>query len=256
MKTSPRQRILLGAFLGVVIIAVRAPLILSAEDRPREIPKDGTCVRYFVETENLTTGEKRGAFTTTLAFVGTTVEEGQTCRWLERTTVIPEGIEGSGTYVVKVLVPEKDLWESKAPFEHVRRAWMLRPNELVVKMAARSLVADINGIFLELMLWTPGMLKDSGPASNESKDIEYQPGRLRAAEARTGKRADERPGPGKDEKSYVAWQHPNLPIGAAEVRIIRETTFNLEKTPQLRISVTYRVQDVGTSAESTLPDNN
>ncbi len=41
--------------------------------------------------------------------------------------------------------------------------------------------------FGELLLWTPGMLKGSSLANDQTKDIEYQRGRLKGAQARTGR---------------------------------------------------------------------
>jgi hypothetical protein len=100
------------------------------------------------------------------------------------------------------------------------------------------------------------MLKNAGMAANESKDIEYQRGQLKGAYARTGKRVDQESAAGKVERTYIAWQHPDLPIGAAEVRSTSEIFSGTRKTPTRRNSHIYRIQDFGTEAKSTLPDNN
>jgi hypothetical protein len=254
--SSPSKR---GAVSGLLAIAVALgwpPASGRGEDRPREIPKDGSWVRYHEEVQDLAKQQKYAAVTTTLSLVGTVIEEGQTCRWLEKKSVLPEGEDGAGTYVVKVLVPEKELWDSETPFAHVRRAWFLRPNEQAMEMPSRSLVTNANKAFRELLLWTPGMLKNSGTAADKSKDIEYQPGRLNGTQARTGTLADDGTGPVRFETSYIAWQHPDLPLGAAEVKITKEGFINRQKTPQWRTSITYRIEDVGTDAKSMLPDNN
>jgi hypothetical protein len=252
---SPRRR-----FAGWVLLAATAVLAGSGngrgEDWPREIPKDGAWVRYHEEVQDLAKREKYAPVKTTLSFVGTVVEEGQTCRWLEKKSILPEGEDGAGTYVVKALVPEKELWESETPFAHVRRAWVLRPNEQPIEMPPRSLVTNANKVFQELLLWTPGMLKNSGTAADQSKDIDYQPGRLKGAIARTGTLADRGTGPGRTEMSYIAWQHADLPIGAGEVKITKEFFINRQKTPQRRTSIIYQIEDVGTDAKSMLPNNN
>ncbi len=119
------------ARLSVAIVAVAAllgttPVIGHAEDRPRQLPKDGTWVRYQKEVANLANDKKYDEIKVTLSFVGSAVDEGEPCRWLELKAVIPEGRDGAGAYVSKVLVPERELLDSESPFEHARRTWVRR----------------------------------------------------------------------------------------------------------------------------------
>ena len=153
-------------------------------------------------------------------------------------------------------MPEKDLWESETPFAHARRARVSRPNEQAIEFPARFLASSANKSFRELLLWTPGMLKNSGTAADKAKDVEYQPGRLKSTEARTGTLPDDGTGPFRTQTSYIAWQHPDLPLGAAEVKVTEEAFINRQKAPQKRTSIVYQIEDVGTDAKTLLPDNN
>jgi hypothetical protein len=233
--------------------AISAPKsVISGDERPaRELPKDGAWVRYQKTVQNLKTGKTFVPATVTLSFVGTQIEDGQPCRWLELKLVIPEREAGTGMYVSKVLVPEKDLWESDKPFEHARRTWVRRPDGAVTKPpngARDDLTYD------ELMLWTPGMLKGFAPAKGQSKDVEYQAGLLKDAEARTTERIYELDGGTKYKRKYTTWVHPDLPMGFAEARIIQEQFQGNESLGSF--SIDYRIEDIGVDAKTELPDNN
>jgi len=251
-------RPLARTLLAVVIIvggAERGPV--RGEGQPRNIPKDGSWVRYQKESTSLTPVlRKKGPIQVTLSFVGSAVDEGDHCRWLERKDVIPEGSDGAGTYVYKVLVPEKDLFESENPFEHARRTWVRGPNGKISK--AGEGVRD-EMIFSDLLLWTPGLLKGSTAADDQAKDIEYQRGPLKAAQARTGKLVHRWRLQTATEvmytKTYTAWQHPDLPIGFAEAHIEQDQFSQGRLTPISRFAIVYKIQDVGTDAKSELPDN-
>ncbi len=184
-----------------------------------------------------------------MSIVGTVVEDGETYRWLERKESVPDGEKGTKKEIIKVLVPEKDLWESDVPFEHFRRGWVLRVNGQLGEVTMKQRVL-LHLNFAPLLLWTPGMLKGSEQVADQSKDIEYQAGRLKSAQARTGKLA--LPDNNYDISKYTAWQHPDLPVGCAEVRITRE--FKGKKLNE-RLTV-WRLQETGMDAKSSLPDQN
>jgi hypothetical protein len=246
---------LVAAFVVVAALLGMTPAIGHAEDRLRQLPKDGTWVRYQKDVANLTNDKKYDPIKVTLSFVGSAVDEGEPCRWLELKHVIPEGRDGAGTYVSKVLVPERDLLESESPFEHARRTWVRRLDGPVTK-APEGGRDDMT--FGELLLWTPGMLKGSSLAKDQTKDIEYQRGRLKGAQARTGRLVhqwrDKNGTEDKYTKSYTAWQHPDLPIGFAEARIVQEQFIN--DRPLSKFSIDYRIEDAGADAKTELPDNN
>jgi hypothetical protein len=222
-----------------------------AEQPPRgddvrtELPKDGAWVRYQAELEDLRSGKKYTR-DIRLSFVGTAVEDGQTFRWLEQR----ESDSGGGVppkfEIFKVLVPEKQLLESSLPFETVRRAWLRKFTGEIEDVTNKPLL--IQGNFAPYLLWTPGMLKSSSLLEDQTKDIEYQRGRLQGATARSGK--VEMPEKLKPllHWTYTAWQHPDLPIGFAEARI---ASLVEEGAGLMHI---IRLQDVGADAKTELPD--
>jgi hypothetical protein len=246
---------LAAKFVAVAVLLGTTPAIGHGEDRPSQLPKDGTWVRYKKQVTDLAKDKKHGEITVTLSLVGTGLDDGEQCRWLELKHVVPEGRDGAGTYVSKVLVPEWDLLESENPFEHARRTWVRRLDGPVTK-APEGGRDDMT--FGELLLWTPGMLKGSSLANDQTKDIEYQPGRLKGAQARTGRLVHQwRNKNGTEErytKSYTAWQHPDLPIGFAEAHIVQEQFINDRALS--KFSIVYRVEDAGADAKTELRDNN
>jgi hypothetical protein len=221
---------------------------LPKDDR-REPPKDGTWVRYQKVAENLIRGNKLNPIDVTLSFVGTHVEDGQRFRWLELKAVVPDG-EGAGTHIFKVLVPEKDLWESDKPFEHARRTWVRKPDGSVAP-PPKGFRDDMT--YDELLLWTPGLSKGSVAVDDQSKDVDYQAGRLKDCHAST-RDLVYKLGKATYTRRCVAWIHPDLPMGFAEAQIIQEQSFNNGIIS--RYSSTYRIQDAGADAKTELPDHN
>jgi hypothetical protein len=193
--------------------------------------------------------------TVTLSLVGTVVEDGVRCRWVESKTVIELPAELAGTVISKVLVSENDLLESEKPFAHVHRRWM-RIRDEPVKQAPNEVSA---ASYERLVLWTPGMLKGSEPAKDEAKVIDYQRGQIKNAQARTGQLIYKQPAPDKKEmrfvSKYTVWQHSDVSFGFAEARIVSEQFHDNKKMGQTSV-VYYRLQDMGTDAKSELPDSN
>jgi hypothetical protein len=259
LVASFRRHLLVGsisvAFLAVSLLNTWATIDCRGEDRPRELPKDGAWARYQVQND--IAGERDTTASVTLSLVGTIVEDGVPCRWLETKMVIAEPPAKAGTFVNKILVPEADLLDREKPFEHVRRRWFGRRDE-----PPRLLAADSWENIEELLLWTPGMLKGSEAAKNESKDIDYQRGKFENAQARTGEIVYKRlrPRPPQEDielklvRKYTVWRHPGLPLGFVEARIASERF--LGPMPAGRFSTIYRLQDMGTDARSELPDSN
>ena len=240
----------------LVILAVFAPGILRADDAPDKFPKDGAWVRY--ETETVVSepgGERQSSAKCTLSFVGSVVDDGVPCRWVEIKRVITDPPELARTVITKTLVPEKDLpGERLTRLEHVRRRW----SRLGDKPVREAETTGASHYSASLLLWTSGMLKNSEPVAKEAKDIDLQRGKLKNAEARTGEFIDNIRTRGafadKEYKSvmkYIVWQHPDLPIGFAEARIVVARSLGPQKE-----TTEYRIQDFGSDAKSELPDNN
>ena len=248
------------SLLAFVVIPMSVAAIaghVRAEDPQPNLPKNGSWVRYRKVVEDKVTGRIPGEISVTMSMTGTVVEDGQACRWVEWKSVARDGADGREVRVLKVLVPEKDFWESDKPFENARRAWILKPDAPAYAVPAANLVGTARSVLQELMLWTPGMRTNARIVQNDQKDIEYQRGRLVDAVALRGKLfMDQGTKTVKTELAYTAWQHSDLSFGSAEVQIIAATFVNAEVTPSRRISVAYYLQDAGTDAKSELPDNN
>jgi hypothetical protein len=242
-----------GSFLLAVALGGWPNGSLRGEDEPPNRPDDGAWVRYqFVAGYK---GEKEdSSMTVTLSLVGTTDDDGVRCRWIEIKTVMEEPAELAGTAIVKLLLPEKDLLESASPFAHIRRHWRRVRGEPVKE---GPLLVDAAS-YENLLLWMPSMLKGSEPVEAEAKDIDFQRGQLKNAQARTGEHVYKRPGPGKTEIrrviKYTVWQHPDVRFGFAEAKLLGDRFYGNTKFKQ--VTSLYRIQDTGTGAKSELPDNN
>jgi hypothetical protein len=238
-------------FVGFVPVVVLSLTNVHADDEPRELPKDGAWSRYQLEDEE--NGKRVLSKTVTLSVVGTTIEDGETCRWLEIKSVVQEPPGIAGNYVSKILVPEKDLLGEK-PFKNVRRAWTRRRDEPVKQ---QTKIDDWNQE--PLLLWTPGMLKVAELAPNQSKDIEYQRGRLKDARAQTGVLTYDFSFDNKRRlkrvSKFTVWLHAEIPFAFAEARIIVEDFLD-DKKFRKDMSVIYHIEDTGTDARSECPDNN
>jgi hypothetical protein len=105
------------------------------------------------------------------------------------------------------------------------------------------------------------MLKGSASADDQSIDIEYQRGRLKAAQARTGTRVYRLPSIVKNEEivltnNYTAWQHPDVPIGFAKLKIAESVHRGNKKVEEQEHILVIQIEDFGLDAKSELPDNN
>jgi hypothetical protein len=225
------------------------------ENLHRELPKNDAWVQYQWDWNRLDSGQKMSA-TVTLSIVGSVVENDEPCRWVELKYVIPEGSE-KGTLIEKLLIREKDLLASANPMEHVLRTWVRFNDEPVYLKEAYNNKDEAIG---PLLLWTPGVLKNVAKGG-DPKDIEYQHGRLKAAQPWAGRMV--LPETNKDgvvvlhlSRKYTLWRHADLAFGFAEAEI-KDDVYNLDKTKVLSQQVSvYVLQDAGVGAKTALPDSN
>src|SRR5260370_29625071 len=111
------------------------------------------------------------------------IDEDEPCQWIEIKTGVPRGDSDGGQYIHKFLVRQKDLLASKNPLENVVRAWrQLKDN--APDNPPRTQRYDIG--LGSLLHWTPGVLKDAA-RSGQTKDVEYQKGRLKDCRPRSGR---------------------------------------------------------------------
>jgi hypothetical protein len=239
----------------MALVAASIPSTVRSEDARSELPKDGAWVRYQAEIEY--PGLRTDLSNVTLSVVGSVMEDGKPCRWVERKSVPQAGLQPGKTAVVfKMLIPETALLESDYPAKHAIRTWLQKPDGSIVNLPPIEPERSTNvheRIFM--CLWTPGSRKTQTQI-DEPKDIEYQSGRLRGVQAWTVTHVLSNTGPKRDRKyesTYTVWQHAELPISSAEVRVRDEVSRDGKLEPTL-IAV-YRLEDFGTDAKSDLPNN-
>lgn len=239
----------------MALVAASIPSIIRSEDARSELPSDGAWVRYRAEIEY--PGVRTDLYDVTLSMVGSVMEDGKRCRWVEKKGVPQGGLQpGKTAYVLKMLIPETALLESDYPARHAIRTWLQKPDGAIVELPPidpeRSRNAD-ERIFM--CLWTPGSRKTQ-TRIDEPKDIDYQNGRLKGAQAWTVTYVLSNTGPKRDRKyetTYTIWQHAELPIGSAEVRLRDEEGREGKLEPIL--NAVYRLDDFGSDAKSALPDH-
>jgi hypothetical protein len=230
-------------------IALATPVAIAAKDEPAaKLPEDGAWVRYQQDWERLDNGLKETR-KITVSVVGHVVENDEACRWIELKHLVSEGDE-KGTWIFKLLIRENDLMENENPLERVIRAWLQSPDKEI------TLFEPDETSFLPILLWTSGTPKKPSTA-DETKNIEYQKGRLKAAHAKVGQIViPERTRPDyRNSWDYTLWQHTDLPIGFAEARIKYEVRGPDMKDRTQQVTV-YLLEDAGTGAKTELPDNN
>jgi hypothetical protein len=268
------------AFLTATLLVGGSPTPGRCDEPEFKLPKDGSWVRYEPISDREekplgrpVSGSLRRVLTVTVSLVGTVVEDGMQCRWLEIKTVSvdaheyaesKEKAEAQGR-VEKFLIPEKDLISSQKPFENVRRIWDTLPGRTEVRQMKFPNMQYRADHLARFWFWTPGMLKDTKPAPNEAKDVEYKKGKLQNAEAQSGQR-DTLVGAispnGRDNRrsfveSFTVWMHPDVPIGFAEARFESQQVDREDETKKIGTpsAFSYRIQDFGSDAKSELPDN-
>jgi hypothetical protein len=251
-----RDRLIFSVALGMALLAASAQSIVRGEDAREALPKDGTWVRYEREFDNPAAPQVKHVSKVTFSLVGTVVEDGKPCRWVEAKSVFQKGQEKTAA-LTKMLIPEAAFLEPGNPAEHTIRWWMTKADGSVVKLPIEPARARIAGLtYAPMFLWTPGALKTLTQI-DDPKDFEYQNGQLKGAQAWTGKIVLTDAGADRKsrwESTYTMWRHPELPMGCAQIRVRDEAT------PVVGTGTTmlwvYRVEDAGTGAKSDLPDNN
>jgi hypothetical protein len=236
------KRIVLG-----LLVMLPPASSLAAADEPK-LPADGSWVQY--EFEASIADKRTMKNVVTLSFVGSAVEEGVACRWIEVKVVVPKGErQTEGTYISKMLVSTEDLMELRDPFVHPLRTWSRRPGE---QEAAETKQAFMIGP--DLMLWAPAALKTLKEGADR-KEVEYQQGRLESARAWVGQRVTvNEKTKSRFESNYTVWMHPDLPIGFAEA-VVADNIHHVDGR-KLQQTRTYRIQAAGRNAKSELPENN
>ena len=94
---------------------------------------------------------------------------------------------------------------------------------------------------------------------DQPRDIEYQRGKLKAANAMSGTREynkAETPELAKNrwKSKFTIWHHADLPCGFAHAVIDAEKWIGDDL--EAKLTFTYHLEDAGTDAKSGLPESN
>jgi len=227
-------------------------LNVLAQEQTTKLPDDGWWIRYFStrkEEFNRQVKEFTGKFTYSL--VGTTVEDGETCRWIELKSVFSSS-ETENVILWKLLVLEKDLLEREQPLEALKRGW-----RKVNKLDVEAFKIAPNPLKTQLMIF-PGMWQKVDLVDTE-KVVDYQHGRLTIPHARVLKLTEpanvNRP---RDERNvvseYTTWFDPKIAPVFAAAKF--QTKIYVKDELRRTIVDDWVVEDTGTDAKSQLPDNN
>jgi hypothetical protein len=195
----------------------------------------------------------------TYSLVGTVMEDGVKCRWVELHDVCPLDEKRKSSVVSKFLVSERDLRENEHPLGRVKRAWKKVGRRDAYLVEAEHVEISENP---NLMIF-PGMWQGSKIILKE-RIIDHQQGKLTLSEARTRTLSSptiiNRPrigGFGKIESphvEYTAWfDRTTSPVFSAAT-IQRK----IYESDVLKTSIVddLEVEDYGTDGTSKLPENN
>jgi len=228
-----------------------------------QLPEDGWWIRYSTKNTQKAGDdilEVTGKLTYSL--VGTVVEDGEQCRWLElhaendKARFNGDDTGGRRTVeVVKFLVPEKELLENEYPLDKLKRGWGKITDRDVYAIKPGQL-----GRAIPRSLDFPGAWQDQNRIEKE-RVIDFQQGRLKISEAKTRKTTfsftnSRRTGETDDYQrisEYTVWFDRTTSPFFSAMSIHREESkngdFNLTTDEELVL------EDYGTGAKSKLPDH-
>lgn len=205
-------------------------------------PKDGTWVKYLVETK-VSTDKAPIEATVTIRFVGTSTVKGEKCRWVEIERMV--GTKRDKRTIEKFLVREKDF--------EIQRGWWASPKRKAVRIKGPFEGSGNAALYFARLKKTK--------AVKIRKVVDYQKGRFAVASGTVGdvpldvKRIHQGPTDNmKITKSrQTVWRHDGVPCGTVELKFDWQMT---APGDVFTVSQQYTIVDFGTGAKSALPDQN
>lgn len=222
---------------------------LAAEEISIPLPKDGAWARYHVTTTHDTDAlNETSTRSETIRFVGTVVSQDRRARWLEQEF---SGFEAGKKNVMKTLVAEEDL-KSAWLLADRRRWWHKETDQPVNEVET---LGPEYGVF---SLVFPGPYSTAKPLK-ESRIVEYQRGRFEIQEGLTGRQEISLQTIDYDmafAMDYTVWRHPDVPLGLAAAKISFRTREAGRLNPRGTYTTEFVLEDFGTNAKTTLPEQN
>ena len=242
------------AFLALISLSNVAH---SAGGLIQKLPKDGEWATYYFEMKGMAqqqTQTMTGTFT--IKSVGSVMENGEKCRWIEiEMKGVEEGTEeGEGkqqTHITKVLVREKDFAPGSKTGGKILRGWKKDSVKADIKELSEF---EKKGQSRMGMLFG-GNRKDVKVLKKE-KVVNYQKGRLKIAQGTIGKLemkfTENAPKGFKYDVTQSVWPHKKVPFGTAAMELQMKVSFNGITAMDMKMTFTF--QNHGTGAKSLFPD--
>lgn len=218
----------------------------------QKLPKDGVWAQYLLEAEAVR-GEARRKMpngVVTIRSVGSTVIEGEKCRWIELESKADDA-KTKAMVVIKVLLREKDLKPGTTSAPRIVRGWKKHPSSKTVKPVTNKDMIGESGLWVFF-----GAKSSDEKRLKKTKVVDYQKGKLKIAAAKTARLdvqlAEIPPNDLKLNARQTVWTHKSIPFGTAVLRIGWEAR---TKARSGKLFFTFTLQDFGTGAKSALPEN-
>jgi hypothetical protein len=221
-----------------------------------KLPKDGTWAKYSCSLTLSKPKHDRGGFPPASAFpmtckgwirmacIGTVTESDERSRWIE----VAYQFDGSvpvGSYVYKLLLPEKSLMKGQTPGEHALRVWELWGRSKSEKARQIEKLPHIGQSLMPLIL--AGPLKEVKQVGKV--DVESRLGR-RSCDEESGRL--EVPYPLNPAMPFTVHHHlhSDAPFGVVTTQWTQE--YQSESGPLM--SLELELIDYGEDATSEIPD--
>lgn len=217
------------------------------------LPKDGAWARFGVTSDE---DGQLGKYAVSL--VGTLVENGELCRWLE---VAEWGDSDDDQNIKKMLIPERELLEGDQFARNSIRAWCGVVDGKEDRKVFGVEEVDLSygeGIEFYTLLF-PGPRRGASPIS-ERRLISCQKGVFEVLNVLACDQVLSEPIPMfplKRTKRSIIWPHSDIPFGIVAARIVYTNIWNgLFDHFERSGVVEYVLEDAGYDAMSKLPDIN
>ena len=254
--------------LGVVLLALtlnRTVQLAIAGDKDlaaEKLADDGAWVRYHIKLSDYNGIEV--AKKVTVSSVGRKIKNGRPSRWIEIREEIINDPLSTGNYVVKLLIPEKELLTAEKPLLHVARfVYKSSDGRIIDEIPDQDQKDRLNINEGPYLVFFPGCMQQSKKLE-EPKTIDFQTGRLACDVGVTGRHSSGYRSTTVEADviwttDYSLWLHNDVPLGFAAATMkttkgVRDDKGVFLFGPQTK-TAEYFLEDMGTDAKSAVQSN-